>query len=95
MNDEPGYPPNELDRKQSTEDSRMSDMRDMTTKCAKTTGTGPVPVSSERRQRSRLRDLCDEVLASFRAAHSKELISEGELAESRALLATMTPALSR
>lgn len=70
-------------------------MRDMTTKSTKTRGTGPVQVSSERRQRSRLRDLCDEVLASFRVAQSRELISEGELAESRALLATMTPALSR
>jgi hypothetical protein len=71
----------------------MNDMRDMTSKSTKTRRTGPVRVSSERRQRSRLRELCDEVLASFRAAQSKELISEGELAESRALLATMTPAL--
>jgi hypothetical protein len=35
------------------------------------------------------------VLASFRAAQSRELISADELAESRAMLATMTPALSR
>lgn len=59
------------------------------------TTTGPMRVSCERRARGRLRELCDEVLASFRAAQSRELISEGELAESRALLATMTPALSR
>jgi len=50
---------------------------------------------SDRRQRVHLRDLCDEVLASFRAAQSRELISADELAESRAMLATMTPALSR
>jgi hypothetical protein len=52
-------------------------------------------VSRDRRERSRLRELCDEVLASFRVAQSRELISEGELAESRALLATMTPGLTR
>ncbi len=73
-------------------------MRDMTkqdsTKTRVST-TGPVRVSRDRRERSRLRELCDEVLASFRAAQSRELISENELAESRALLATMTPALSR
>jgi hypothetical protein len=62
---------------------------------ARTNPTGPVAVSSDRRERSRLRDLCDEVLASFRAARSQELISEREVVESRALLATMTPELSR
>jgi len=56
---------------------------------------GPKRVTRERRERSRLRELCDEVLASFRVAQARELISEGELAESRALLATMTPVLSR
>lgn len=72
-------------------------MPDMTKKSAKpsTMTTGPVRVSRERRERSRLRELCDEVLASFRVAQSRELISEGELAESRALLATMTPGLVR
>jgi hypothetical protein len=73
----------------------MSQMRDMSSTNVKSGSTGPVRVNSERRQRSRLRDLCDEVLASFRAAQSRELISERELEESRALLATMTPALSR
>ena len=72
-------------------------MHDMTTKSTKTRAdaTGPLRVSQDRRERSRLRELCDEVLASFRVAQSRELISERELAESRALLATMTPALSR
>jgi hypothetical protein len=72
-------------------------MHDMTKNSAKTRAgsTGPVRVSRERRERGRLRELCDEVLASFRVAQSQELISERELMESRALLATMTPALSR
>jgi hypothetical protein len=73
----------------------MNDMRDMSSTTRSSTNSGPVQVNSERRQRSRLRDLCDEVLASFRAAQSRELISADELAESRAMLATMTPALSR
>lgn len=70
-------------------------MRDMTMKSVKSPSTGPARVSNERRQRSRLRELCDEVLASFRVAQERELISEREMAESRALLATMTPVLSR
>jgi len=71
-------------------------MRD-TTKSSKRhrTVTGPTPVKQDRRQRGRLRELCDEVLASFRVARSRELISERELAESREMLASMTPALSR
>lgn len=70
-------------------------MRDMTPTSKKSRSTGPARVANDRRQRSRLRELCDEVLASFRVAQERELISERELAESRALLATMTPALSR
>ena len=70
-------------------------MRDMSSTTSDSRNSGPVRVNSERRQRSRLRDLCDEVLASFRAAQSRELISADELAESRAMLATMTPVLSR
>lgn len=72
-------------------------MRDMPTMSPtiRTSPAGPMRVSRDRRERSRLRELCDEVLASFRIAQSRELISEGELAESRALLATMTPGLMR
>lgn len=70
-------------------------MRDETSMTGNPTvkATGPVPVKQERRERSRLRELCDEVLASFRVAQDRELISEREIAESRKLLATMTPAL--
>jgi hypothetical protein len=74
----------------------MNEMPDITKKSARSPiVAGPKRVSRERRERSRLRELCDEVLASFRVAQSRELISEGEMAESRALLATMTPALTR
>lgn len=71
-------------------------MRD-TTKNSKNrrTVSGPKSVQPDRRQRGRLRELCDEVLASFRVARSRELISENELAESREMLASLTPMLSR
>lgn len=49
---------------------------------------------ADRRSRARLRDLCDEVLASFRAASSRELISEQDRRESAAILAQIAP-LSR
>jgi hypothetical protein len=37
---------------------------------------GPRPIITDRRQRTRLRDLCDEVLASFRLASGRDPISE-------------------
>lgn len=49
---------------------------------------------AERRRRTRLRDLCDEVIASFRAASSREIISEQDRAESVDLLSRIAP-LSR
>jgi hypothetical protein len=45
---------------------------------------------SERRQRSRLRDLCDEVLASFRAASGRETISEHDRAVAEQILPRVT-----
>ena len=50
---------------------------------------------ADRRTRLRLRDLCDEVIASFRAASGHELLSDAERAEARATLARVTPAISR
>lgn len=50
---------------------------------------------SERRSRSRLRDLCDEVLASFRAASSSEVITEAERSESHAILSQIAPPTRR
>ena len=71
-------------------------MRDMTRNSkSRTAVTGPTRVPQDRRQRGRLRELCDEVLASFRVARSRELISEREQAESREMLASMTPILPR
>ena len=53
---------------------------------------GPAPVAAERRQRQRLRDLCDEVLASHRLARGEELFSERDQLEGRALLQSLTAA---
>lgn len=53
---------------------------------------GPQPVPANRRSRVRLRELCDEVLASFRIARDRELISDGEREDARAVLARVTPA---
>ena len=52
---------------------------------------GPRGVSDNRRMRNRLRELCDEVLASYRAAGARELFAEDERNEARAVLARIVP----
>lgn len=52
---------------------------------------GPSPVSQDRRTRRRLRALCDEVLASYRVASQREIISDVERQEAAAFLARLTP----
>lgn len=47
---------------------------------------GPRLLSSDRRQRARLRDLCDEVLASFRIASGHDPISEQDREAARELM---------
>jgi hypothetical protein len=54
------------------------------------TPSGPRPVRSDRRQRTRLRDLCDEVLASFRLASDRDPIS----VQDREAAMTMLPRLA-
>ena len=51
--------------------------------------------AADRRTRLRLRDLCDEVIASFRLASGRDLLSDAERAEARATLAHVTPAIRR
>jgi hypothetical protein len=51
--------------------------------------------ADDRRQKLRLRDLCDEVLASFRVAKGRDTLSDSELLEARAMLVGMTPRVSR
>ena len=45
----------------------------------------------ERRNRSRLRDLCDEVIASFRVASGRETISEQDRAAAKQILPKLIP----
>ena len=47
--------------------------------------------TSDRRQRARLRDLCDEVLASFRLANGHEPISEQDRRAARELMRGLAP----
>ena len=57
-------------------------------------GAGPRPTTDDRRTRVRLRDLCDEVLASFRLASEKDLWTDGERREAQALLRGMAPVVA-
>jgi len=52
---------------------------------------GPKSVPSDRRNRRRLRELCDEVLASYRLASDRDVISESDRADARAMLASIAP----
>jgi hypothetical protein len=52
---------------------------------------GPRNVPDNRRTRTRLRELCDEVLASYRVAKARELFAEDERNEARAVLARIVP----
>jgi hypothetical protein len=52
---------------------------------------GPNLVPANRRTRVRLRELCDEVLASFRVARDRDLISDGDRADAQAMLARVAP----
>jgi hypothetical protein len=52
---------------------------------------GPRFVVDERRSRHRLRDLCEEVLASYRAARGIDVVAESDRREARELLARIVP----
>ena len=48
-------------------------------------------INADRRTRMRLRELCDEVLASYRVAKARDLFDETERNEARAVLARIAP----
>jgi hypothetical protein len=56
---------------------------------------GPKNVPSERRSHRRLRDLCDEVLASYRVASDRDVITESDRATARTMLASIAPLTAR
>ena len=49
----------------------------------------------DRRTRTRLRDLCDEVLASYRLAQGQDLLSPEEREAAKQVLRELTPQVSR
>ena len=51
----------------------------------------PHAAAPDRRQRERLRDLCDEVLASFRLAADRDPISEQDRAAAMQILPNLAP----
>lgn len=51
-----------------------------------------VPAYTERRTKHRLRELCDEVIASYRAATGYQLFSENERQEAHAMLGNLLKA---
>ena len=55
--------------------------------------SGPRSVRSDRRRRTRLRELCDEVLASFRLASDRDPISEQDREAAMALLPRVAPSM--
>lgn len=50
---------------------------------------------SDRRLRTRLRELCDEVLASYRVAQGEDLVTPDERQEAEQLLRNLTPSMAR
>jgi hypothetical protein len=58
---------------------------------ASSRNAGPRPIASERRQRARLRELCDEVLASFRIAADRDPISDQDRRAAMELLPRVGP----
>ena len=49
------------------------------------------PVKSERRTKLRLRELCDEVLASWRVAAGGDVLSDSERREATRMLSQIAP----
>ena len=49
----------------------------------------------DRRTRGRLRELCDEVLASYRLAQGQDLLSQEERESAEQVLRQLTPQVAR
>jgi hypothetical protein len=49
----------------------------------------------DRRTRGRLRELCDEVLASYRLAQGQDLLSQEERESAQQVLRSLTPRVAR
>jgi hypothetical protein len=61
----------------------------------RSTPMGPRRKREDRRTHNRLRELCDEVLASFRVAQGEDVLSAQDRAEAEKVLKTLTPRVAR
>lgn len=66
-------------------------MRNSTASASSATSVAFAPAAADRRSKARLRELCDEVLASFRIASDRDLFSAQDRAEGHALLTRIAP----
>lgn len=57
--------------------------------------TNATNATTERRTRHRLRELCDEVIASYRAAKGYQLFSDRDRADAFALMPQLVPVKAR
>ena len=56
---------------------------------------GPRRKAADRRQRGRLRELCDEILASYRLAQGQDLLSAEDRRSAEEILRGLTPRVAR
>ncbi len=66
----------------------------MSTSTLERSNRGPRRQRGDRRTRERLRELCDEVLASYRLAQGQDLVSAEDREVAGQLLPMMTPRLA-
>jgi hypothetical protein len=57
--------------------------------------SGPRRNTSDRRTRGRLRELCDEVLASYRLAQGEDLVTQEDRDAAEQVLRSLTPSFVR
>lgn len=67
----------------------------MPTLNSKIVNRGPRRARGDRRTRPRLRELCDEVLASYRVARGEEVVSREDREFANQLLSRLAPGMSR
>lgn len=60
-------------------------------KMPRTTDARPTKATKERRTLHRLRDLCDEVLASYRVARGHQVLSDRDREEANVFLGNLVP----
>lgn len=56
---------------------------------------GPQGVPADRRRRRHLRELCDEVLASYRVASDRDVITDADRQEAKAIMARVAPIFAK